>query len=92
MDGGNEGELGVLEDLGVSSRELLILHLLADTSSADQAIVLASLAREFTITLGLLHAASLAGLPDPLMSAIHTSAVGNVVMVVYRGSTGAGTF
>lgn len=37
----------------VPSRELLILHLLADTSSADQAIVLASLAREFTITLVL---------------------------------------
>lgn len=37
----------------VPSRELLILHLLADTSSADQAIVLASLAREFAITLVL---------------------------------------
>lgn len=51
MNGGDEGELGVLQDLGVSSRELLVLRLLADASGADEAIVLTSLARELSVAL-----------------------------------------
>jgi len=92
VDSGDEGELRVLEDLGVPSRKLLVLHLLANTGGANQTVILASLTREFTVTLGLLHSTSLTSLPDSLMSTIHTGAVGEVVVMVNGGSAGAGTF
>lgn len=49
---GDEGELGVLQDLSVSLGQLLVFSLLADAGSTNKAIVLASLAREFAVTLG----------------------------------------
>ena len=49
--GGDEGELGVLEHLGVSLGQLLVFCLLANAGSAHKTIVLASLAGELAVTL-----------------------------------------
>jgi len=92
VDSGDEGELGVLEHLGVSSRQLLVFHLLSNTGGAYQTVILASLAGEFTVALGLLHSTSLTGLPHTLMSTVHASGMCDMVVVVNGGGTGARSF
>jgi hypothetical protein len=87
VDGSNESELRVLENLGVTSRELLVFHLLSYTGSTDKTIVLASLAWEFTVTLGLLHTTSFTSLPNTLMATVHASCMCDMVVVVNCGST-----